>query len=629
MRLPKYVIFDLTTGKAEDYPISEKYFRDYIGGKCLGARLLLDLMPKNTDALAPEAVMIINTSPLNGTGAPSTSRYNMSFKNVMTGGVASSNCGGQFGTMLKRAGYDGLILKGKAEKPVTIEIIDGEFSVSDASHLWGMNAEEVQEHLPKHYGKIVIGPAGENLVRYAGALSGERISGRCGTGAVLGSKNVKAIVAYGTEKPYIAEPEKFTKYVEKWVEFIRKHPMTGESLPRYGSAGLVSKANANSALPTHNFKYGRFADADMVSGETLTETKLTRNYGCVSCPIRCERRVRVHDKEVKGPEFETVGFFGPNIDSNDLEKVLELNYVADIMGMDTISLASTIAFAMELHENGIADFGVRFGKVDNLPEVVEKIAHREGIYSELANGTKWLAEKYGGKEYAMNAKGLEMASYEPRRSVGMGLGYATSNRGGCHLNGGYMALLESVGVLTMDAQTPKAKGEMTAFLQNSLEAVSSAGCCLFSAQTFVPAFFFALGPTHFVTRLVGKIMKLAGGPVRALLACAKLLCINSFFLFPHAKALGLAMGMKMDTGKFVILGERCYNLERLFNVREGITGAEDTLPDRLTKTPQVEGRPDTVVPLDEMLPRYYKTRGWTPDGVPTAKKLKQLGIENV
>ncbi|MBR5261166.1 MAG: aldehyde:ferredoxin oxidoreductase, partial [Oscillospiraceae bacterium] len=143
MRLPKYVIFDLTTGKAEDYPISEKYFRDYIGGKCLGARLLLDLMPKNTDALAPEAVMIINTSPLNGTGAPSTSRYNMSFKNVMTGGVASSNCGGQFGTMLKRAGYDGLILKGKAEKPVTIEIIDGEFSVSDASHLWGMNAEEV------------------------------------------------------------------------------------------------------------------------------------------------------------------------------------------------------------------------------------------------------------------------------------------------------------------------------------------------------------------------------------------------------------------------------------------------------------------------------------------------------
>ena len=627
MRTPRYVKVDLTSGQVTDYPISEAYFRAYVGGKCLGARLLLDLMPEGTDALAPEAVVIINTGPLNGTGAPSTSRFNMSFKNVMTGGVASSNCGGQFGVMLRRAGYDGIILTGRAETPVTVEICDGQVQLLDAQPLWGMDAEQVQEALPKHYGKLVIGPAGENLVRYAGALSGERIAGRCGSGAVLGAKNVKALIAYGTQQPYIAQPERFSAFVEKWVRFVRNHPMTGESLPRYGSAGLVNKANASHALPTHNFKYGHFDRADAVSGETLAETELTRNSGCVSCPIRCERRVKVYEKDVKGPEYETLGFFGPNIDASDLPKVLELNYLADILGMDTISLASSIAFAMELRERGMADFGVEFGRVDNLPDVVRKIARREGIYSELANGTKWLSEKYGGREFAMNAKGLEMASYEPRRSVGMGLGYATANRGGCHLNGGYLALLESVGVLRMDAQSPAAKAELTVFMQDALEAVSSAGCCLFSAQTFIPAIFFKLGPNHIVTRATGRILSLAGGPVRGMLALSNLLCFNSLHILPHAKALGLATGLKMDTGRFIQLGERAFNLERLFNLREGIGGKDDALPDRLTKTPQVPGRADTVVPLDRMLPRYYRARGWSADGVPEAKKLRRLGIE--
>ena len=627
MNTPRYVKVDLTGGRVEDFPISEAYFRRYIGGKCLGARLLLDLMPKGTDALAPESVIIINTGPLTGTGAPSTSRFNMSFKNVLTGGVASSNCGGQFGAMLRRAGYEGIILTGRAPSPVTVEICDGQVKLLDARELWGMDTEQVQQALPRHYGKLFIGPAGENLVRYAGALSGERIAGRCGGGAVLGSKNVKALIAYGTKRPEVARPERFSAFVQKWVRFIRSHPMTGDSLPRYGSAGLVNKANASHALPTHNFKYGHFDRADAVSGETLAETELTRNSGCVSCPIRCERRVKVYGKEVKGPEYETLGFFGPNIDADDLPKALELNYLADLLGMDTISLASSIAFAMELKERGMADFGVEFGRVDDLPDVVKKIARREGIYSDLANGTKWLSEKYGGQEFAMNSKGLEMASYEPRRSVGMGLGYATSNRGGCHLNGGYVPLLESVGVLQMDAQTPAAKAELAVFMQNALEAVSSAGCCLFSAQTFIPAIFFKLGPHHIVTRITGRVLSLAGPPVRLMLALSDLLRFNTKYILPHAKALGLATGLKMDTGRFLRLGERSFNLERLFNLREGLTGKDDALPGRLTETPQVEGRPDTVVPLAKMLPRYYRVRGWSADGVPRAKKLRRLGIE--
>lgn len=627
MKLPVYAIIDLNIGKAERYEISKELYKNYIGGKTLGARLLYDLTPAGLDPLSAEAVVIINTSPANGTGAPSSSRFNMTFKNVLTGGIASSNCGGQFGVMMKRAGYDGIIIKGSSESPCTISIIDGEITIADSSELWGKDAEETQEAFPKIYGKLVIGPAGEHLVRYASAVSGERVAGRCGAGAVLGAKKIKAIVAYGTQRPEIHNRKGFNKYVKKWVKFLRNHPMTGESLPNYGSAGLVSKANSTNSLPTHNFKYGHSKDAHYVSGETLTDQYLLRNSSCISCPIRCERRVMVDGKDVKGPEYETCGFFGPNIDAISMENMLKLNYLCDILGMDTISLASTIAFAMELKENGVRDFGVTFGDSDNLFEVVKKIAVREGIYSDLANGSKWMSEKYGGKEYAMHSKGLEMASYEPRRSVGMGLGYATSNRGGCHLNGGYLALLESVGVLLTDPLSTSAKPALTVFLQNALEAISASGFCLFSAQSFVPAIFFKLGPHHPFTRAVGKIATHLGPGVRLLLWMMPVLRFNSVYLFPHAEALRLITGLPFYTGSFVKLGERGYNMERQYNMREGLTKKDDSLPTRLTKVPQDPNNPKTVVRLDKMLPVYYRVRGWSKDGVPTKRVLRKLRIE--
>ena len=626
MRLPSYAIIDLSTHSVERYPISETLYKSYIGGKTLGARLLYDLTPAGVDPLGKDAVVIINTSPANGTGAPCSSRFNMTFKNVLTGGIASSNCGGQFGVMMKRAGYDGIILKGQSGSPCVINVVDNQITISDAGELWGKDAEETQLAFPKIYGKLVIGPAGEHLVRYAAAVSGERVAGRCGAGAVLGAKKIKALVAYGTQRPEIYNHKRFAKYVKKWVAFLRSHPMTGEALPNYGSAGLVSKANASNALPTHNFKYGHSKDAHTVSGETLADKYLLRNSSCISCPIRCERRVQVDGKDVKGPEYETCGFFGPNIDAVSMENMLKLNYICDILGMDTISLASTLAFAMELKENGVADFGIEFGNSDNLFEVVKKIARREGIYSELANGSKWLSERYGGKEYAMHSKGLEMASYEPRRSVGMGLGYATSNRGGCHLNGGYLALLESVGVLSMDALSTSAKPAFTAFFQNALEAISASGFCLFSAQSFVPAILFKLGPHHPVTRTIGKIATHLGLGVRALLWMMPILRFNSVFLFPHAEALRLITGLSFYTGSFVKLGERGYNMERLYNYREGLSKADDSLPDRLTKTPQDPNNPKTVVRLDKMLPVYYHIRGWDENGAPRPRTLRRLGV---
>lgn len=626
MKLPSYAIVDLTNRTVARYPISEQLYRSYIGGKTLGARLLYDLTPAGVDPLGKDAVVIINTSPANGTGAPCSSRFNMTFKNVLTGGIASSNCGGQFGVMMKRAGYDGVILKGQSQSPCVVTVLDGKISISDAGDLWGKDTEETQISFPKIYGKLVIGPAGEHLVRYAAAVSGERVAGRCGAGAVLGAKKIKALVAYGTQRPEIHDREKFGRYVQKWVAFLRKHPMTGEALPNYGSAGLVSKANASNALPTHNFKYGHFKDAHAVSGETLADKYLLRNSSCISCPIRCERRVMIDGKDVKGPEYETCGFFGPNIDAISMENMLRLNYLCDLLGMDTISLASTLAFTMELKENGRADFGISFGNSDSLLEVVERIARREGVYSDLANGSKWMSEQYGGKEYAMHSKGLEMASYEPRRSVGMGLGYATSNRGGCHLNGGYLALLESVGVLSMDALSTAAKPAFTAFFQNALEAISASGFCLFSAQSFVPAVLFRLGPHHPVTRTIGKIATHLGFGVRALLWMMPMLRFNSVYLFPHAEALRLITGLPFYTGSFVKLGERGYNMERLYNYREGLTKADDSLPDRLTKTPQDPNNPKTVVRLDRMLPVYYRIRGWSPDGAPTARTLRRLGV---
>ncbi len=466
-----YININLSTRKVSSFLVKRSLIKKYLGGKALAAKLLYDLLPKGIDPLSEESIIIVNTGPMNNTGAPSSSRFNVTFKNVLTGGIASSNCGGQFGVMLKKSGVDGLIITGKAETPCVLSILDGIAVFQDAKMLWGLDAEAVQEKFPKNYGKLVIGPAGENLVSYACAVSGERVAGRCGIGAVMGSKNLKAIITYGSQKTEVKSPEAYNIYIKKWVEFLRSHPMTGEALGHYGTVGLVNKANASSVLPTRNFNKGNWDKANEISGETLAEKYLIRNSGCISCPIRCERRVIVEGKEVKGPEFETVGLFGSNIENSDLQLINDINYQADILGMDTISLGGTIAFAMELYEKGIADFGLRFGKTDNLIEIIRKIAYKEKPYDELAEGSKKLSQKYGGVDFAIHAKGLELAAYEPRKSVGMGIGYATSNRGGCHLNGGYLALMESIGAVSMGQTNTEAKAEMTVFLQNAMESV--------------------------------------------------------------------------------------------------------------------------------------------------------------
>ncbi len=622
-----YININLSTRKVSSFLVKRSLIKKYLGGKALAAKLLYDLLPKGIDPLSEESIIIVNTGPMNNTGAPSSSRFNVTFKNVLTGGIASSNCGGQFGVMLKKSGVDGLIITCKAETPCVLSILDGIAVFQDAKMLWGLDAEAVQEKFPKNYGKLVIGPAGENLVSYACAVSGERVAGRCGIGAVMGSKNLKAIITYGSQKTEVKSPEAYNIYIKKWVEFLRSHPMTGEALGHYGTVGLVNKANASSVLPTRNFNKGNWDKANEISGETLAEKYLIRNSGCISCPIRCERRVIVEGKEVKGPEFETVGLFGSNIENSDLQLINDINYQADILGMDTISLGGTIAFAMELYEKGIADFGLRFGKTDNLIEIIRKIAYKEKPYDELAEGSKKLSQKYGGVDFAIHAKGLELAAYEPRKSVGMGIGYATSNRGGCHLNGGYLALMESIGAVSMGQTNTEAKAEMTVFLQNAMESVSAAGLCLFGLQTMVPSLIYKLGPSHPITGIAGKLMADSGVVLKNIWPMLpNLMPINSMVLLPQAKAIELVTGIKMTTGEFLKIGERAYNIERMFNLREGLTWEDDTLPKRLTEELQDPSDPKSKVDIKKMLPDYYKTRGWNERGIPTEKTLKRLEL---
>lgn len=624
----RYADINLTTGEIKDYPISDVKQELYLGGKSLGARILFDEMAPHTHPLSPEAIIIINTGPLTGTGAPCSSRFSTTIKNVLTQGIGQSNCGGQFGVKLRRAGFDGLIIRGKAADWSYIEILDGEIVIKSAAHLVGLDAEETQAQFPEKYGKFVIGPAGENLVSYACAVSGERVAGRCGVGAVMGSKNLKALVSFGTKPVPIYDQKNFSKVVKEWNRLLKNHQLTGNDLGRYGTAFWVKRSNKQGILPTRNFQKGRFAEADKISGEEFADKHLVRNSGCVSCPIRCERRVMLDDKEIKGPEFETIGLLGSNIENSDLGLINEWNYHLDLLGMDSISTGGVLAFAMELQERGIKDFGLKFGEFDNILDAIYGIANKKGAYAELADGVKVLSEKYGGKEFAIHSKGIELAAYDPRISVALGLGYATANRGGCHLNAGYAVIMEALGPIQLPPTSNKAKPGLTVFLQNCMDAVSLAGSCIFTTMMAIPNPAFKLKPTSPLKPILGKSLLLSEGLLNRLGQMLPwLMPFNNTSLFPHAEAVRYATGIEMTIGKFLQAGERCFNLERCFNIREGLTSQDDSLPARLTSQPLEPEREDTIVDLDIMLPIFYKIRGWDKQGIPAAKKLRQLQIK--
>ena len=625
----KVIMVDLTTETVSEYPWSDEQRELYLGGKIMAARILCDHLTGKETPFSEENWVVISTGPLTGTGAPSSARFNISALSPQTGILASSNSGGSFGFHLKKAGYDALILKGKCKGRKWLEISDDQFTFHDAQDLWGTKTGECQEKLAaltgkKKFGRLCIGPAGENLVKYAGIISDERAAGRAGLGSVLGWKGLKAITVTGSRTVPIHDKEATTAWIKKWISYLQGHPLTGKQLPKMGTAGLVSSMQMCGLLSTKNYSAGRFEDFEDVSGERLAEEFNITNKGCLTCPIRCARTVQVDGRAVKGPELETLGLLGGNICNNDLQKILDWNYQLDELGMDTISTANTIAWAMEANEKGLWDNGLNFGSVEELSAIFDDIAHRRGLGDELAEGSKRLSEKYGGKEFAMHAKGLELAAYEPRKAVGQGLGYAVANRGGCHLNAGYLVILEGLG-LHVDTQTPKAKADFTMMFQNLMETISASGQCLFTSYAFFPAFLLTK-PNGVVTRTVNTVATHIGPAVRFLNKCPRVAALH-LPVFHHTKMIRLATGMYMDFGKYIRIGERGYTMERYINCKFGITEANDKLPRRLTDVPQDPEDPKTKVPLEAMKKTYYAARGWDRNGIPTEATLRRLKIK--
>ena len=622
----KIAKIDLSAGRIEDYPFTAHDRKMFLGGKTLAAKILYDTLTGTVEAFSEENIIAITTSPLTGSTAPCSSRFNISTISPLTGLLASSNCGGNFGLRLKRAGYDGLLLCGKSPEKVYIDINNGNISIRNADHLWGKNTSAVQELLGKKtIGKLVIGIAGERLVRYAAVFSEERAAGRAGVGAVFGFKQVKALVAQGNATLDFYDPDALKRHNLKWIKALKKHPLTGTQLPQLGTAGLLRMMQDRHLLAAKNYARGTYDDFEKISGETLRQEYLIKNKGCVTCPIQCGRVVKAYDKVVKGPELETLGLLGSNLLNNDLSRIINVNYLCDEYGLDTISFGNSVGLAMELNEKGLWNNGLHFGDAAQLEDLVKMVAMREGIGNDLAEGTRRIAEKYGGNDFAMHVKGLEIPAYEPRAAQGMGLGYATSNRGGCHLNGGYLVVLEGLG-LNLSGKTTRGKAAFTIFFQDLMEAISAGGTCLFTSYTALPAPLLN-NPKAWFAGLANRVTPFLGGIVSILHNNPWLMPVNIPSLMPYPAAIHAVTGFTISIGGFVKAGERGYNLERLINIRQGLRGSDDTLPKRLTDELQRGEDIDSKVKLERMLKEYYKIRGWDDQGRPIPQRLKKLGLE--
>jgi len=610
---------NLSTGTIKDLVISREDRDLYLGGKGIGVRLLYDETRPGMDPYDEEMVLIFSTGPVTGTSAPQSNRFVVTTKSPLTGAVVTATCGGNFATKLKKAGVDVLLVRGKAPEPVYIEVTEDGLEIKDASALWGKGATETQDLLPKAHGKAVIGPAGENLVRYAAIVSQDRVAGRGGCGAVMGAKKLKAVIANGRKKVEIMDVETFKGFQKSMTKFLLAHPMTGGILPRLGTANIVNTTAGRNMIPVDNWQRGSDHRATQITGERLAARYLKKRVGCLSCPIVCGRGIEMKGKLSKGPEYETLGLLGTNLGNYSLPNIFDWNELCDDLGLDTISLGGVLGFATELTQRGLLQSDLSFDSHDAVSQIIEDIAHRRGLGDDMAEGVKRMSDKYGGKEYAIHVKGMELPAYDPRGCYGQGLEYATTNRGGCHVQGATM-YLEAVGPLSIDPHSTKAKPELVMLQQNIAAAIASSVFCLFSSYAMIPAVVFKLNPQGMLYKLITAAV-LNSGPILSLVLKSK----APIPLLWFEKFLTYVMGRTVSMGDFVEIGERVFNLERVYNIREGFTGADDTLPPRLLNESTFDGI-EGGVPLHRMLPRYYKLRGWDESGVPKRSTLERLQI---
>jgi len=607
----KILKVDLTTKSIRIGPTDKGTAEKYFGGKGYAVYLLYQYLkeyelegisPKDMDPLGPRNVLIFMTGP--GTGVPrfpSPGRHHiMALKSPLTGSIGSGNAGGEWGAFLKFSGFDGIVIEGASHTPVYLAIVDGEAEIRDAGDLWGKTVFDVTRVLTgvvggKNTSVTCIGPAGENLVPVACIMNDEhRAAGRTGLGAVMGSKRLKAIVISGDVAVLVAKPEEFRGVADRCLDAIKKNPVTGEGLPTYGTAALVNVINNAGAFPYKNWQTGINPDAESISGETLAKKYLVRGRTCWACTIGCGRVTSVKSGPFQilsseGPEYETIWALGSSTGIKDLDAIVKANHYCNELGMDPISLGSTMAAAMELNERGyiaradLQGLDLKFGNAVAMVESVWRTGYKAGFGKYLALGSKKLCELYGHPEFSMAVKGLEMPAYDPRGIKGMGLGYATANRGGCHVTG-YTIAPEILGIPEkIDPLVTQGKAQWVKTFQDFTCVVNSTVNCLFTT--------FALSVKD------------------------------------YAELLSAVTGWDLSEDEILKTGERIYNLERVAMKRLGFGGKDDTLPSRLLKEVMLEGpAKDHVVDLKKMKEEYYRLRGWV-NGTPTPEKLKELEIE--
>jgi len=607
----KILEIDLSTGTISTSTIDENAQRKFIGGSGLAAKLFLDRVSPDIDPLSDKNVLFLMAGPLSGTNFPTSSRLVAAFKSPQTGIWGQASAGGSFASEMKRAGYDGIAVAGASTKPVYLVIEDDKVEIKDAADIWGKDCYETTDILKERHGAkadvIEIGPAGENLVKFASILNGKwGFISRCGGGAVMGSKKLKAVVVRGTGKVTPAMPEEYEN-VRKDLLAKVKGGVNAGPLKDYGTALGIEQSVVTGVVPVKNFTVGESTHfAPKIGGMAITAQYLTKPHACLTCPIACKRTVKVAEgpyaiEEGPGPQYETDCAFGPLLVIDDLAAVIKMGTMANRYGMDSISCGGTIAFAMECFEKGLItskdlDGGqLRWGNPDDVLAVMEKIAKRQGFGDVLAEGSRSAAKKIGSnaEDFTVEIKGLEFAMYDIRGSHGHGLSFMTSNRGACHVastigsvESGWVFTWSDIGITGgYDPKADEGKGELNVTCENLDMLTNSATMCRFA--------------------------------------------LMSMNITDLAKALKVTTGFDYDLDEIMECGERIWMLLRGINNLMGVTAADDRMPKRIM-TPHTEGGAAGSVPnVDLMLKDYYKARGLDANGRPLKDKLNALGLSDL
>lgn len=606
----KLLWIDLCSKTTEERMLSEDECRLYLGGSGLAAKWLFDLTKADTDPLSPENPLIISTGPLTGTAVPLSGRHAVTSLSPLTGIFGECDVGGHFGNMLKKAGFDALIITGASDKPVYLWVCDGKVEIRDAEKFWGMDTYEADLAIKAETDlKCVtglIGQAGENLGLVSCIIfdgNDARAAGRCGLGTVMGSKHLKGIAAFGTQKMQVAMENELRESLTGRAKEI--HEKTA-GLHDFGTAGSVIPAEKRGDMPVHNWLDGSWAEgAEHVSGQTLAQNGLIKTSACHMCPIGCGRVVkrdsgRYQPVEGAGPEYETLGMFGGCCNVDDLDAILVANEKCNRYGMDTISVGGAIAMAMEAYEKGYitaemtGNVELKWGDAGSLLYLIDSMGRAEGIGKLLLKGVRQMAKTLGPdtEVMAIHTKGLEFPAHDPRGHYSQALGYATSNRGACHVQSFSHNLdigwkLPDIGLGEIrDPFDTDRKPELVFKMQNLMSVYDSVKMCKF-----------AIGAGITVTEQANWVR-----------------CVTGWSDF--------------SLDELMLAGERIFNLKRMLNVRRGIRRKDDTLPDRILHHKRGSGHAaEALPPLDEMLPEYYALRGWDSDGVPQKETLRRLGLD--